>query len=323
MGNSDIRWQLADDSPTGLFELTRRVPGKGAYRGLTFHEVEARTIINRVPASSRLPFRYTINAYRGCSHACSYCFARPTHEFLGFDTGRDFDTQIVVKVNAVELTAAETAPGKWRGEYIAMGTNTDPYQPAEGRYRLTRGIVEVLTERRNPFSILTKSTLVLRDLDLFVEAARVTDVHIDFSIGTLDEEVWRRAEPGTPHPRKRVEAVAKLTAAGVPSGVLMAPLLPGISDSPRQVDEVMRACRDAGAEWVTPITLHLRPGVREPFMQWLGENYPGMVAEYEELYRGRAYLRQRRSRPAPGQPPRERPPREPAEQGGEQLRLQL
>ena len=183
---SDLRWTAPAEG--GLFELGRRVPGRGEYRGLTFHEVEAKTILNRVPGNG-LPFNWTINPYRGCSHSCVYCFARPTHEFLGFNTGTDFDSEIVVKTNAIELARAETAPGRWAGDLIAMGTNTDPYQPAEGKYRLTRGLVEVLVERRNPFSVLTKSTLSLRDIDLFAAAARKMEISVNFSIGTLDPDV--------------------------------------------------------------------------------------------------------------------------------------
>jgi DNA repair photolyase len=286
----ELRWTAPAEG--GLFELGRRVSGRGEYRGLSFHEIESKTILNRVPGNG-LPFNWTINPYRGCSHACSYCFARPTHEYLGFDMGKDFDSEIVVKVNAAELTRAETAPGRWAGEPIAMGTNTDPYQPAEGKYRLTRGVLEVLSERANPFSILTKSTLVLRDLDLFVEASRRADVTVSFSIGTLDPEVWRLTEPGTPHPMRRVEAVAKLAEAGVRAGVLMAPLLPGLSDHPDQVSAVEKACREAGAESVTPIRLHLRPGVKEHFMDWLDENRPDLVDWYQQLYRGRSYLKRR------------------------------
>jgi DNA repair photolyase len=234
------------------------------------------------------------------------CFARPTHDYLGFNVGTDFDTQIVVKTNAIELLRAETSPGKWAGESISMGTNTDPYQPAEGKYRLTRGIIEVLAERKNPFSILTKSSLSLRDLDLLQEAAKEAEVSVNFSIGTLDEEVWRKTEPGTPHPRKRMEAVARFNQSGVSSGVLMAPLLPKLSDSPQQVQAVMDACRDAGATFATPITLHLRPGVKEHFMQWLADEYPDLVGSYENLYRGRSYLqtsrRRRSTRPAPAKP---------------------
>ena len=299
---SDLRWTAPAEG--GLFELGRRVPGRGEYRGLTFHEVEAKTILNRVPGNG-LPFNWTINPYRGCSHSCVYCFARPTHEFLGFNTGTDFDSEIVVKTNAIELARAETAPGRWAGELVAMGTNTDPYQPAEGKYRLTRGLVEVLVERRNPFSVLTKSTLSLRDIDLFTEAARHIDISVNFSIGTLDPEVWRLTEPGTPHPRRRVEAVAKLTAAGVPSGVLIAPLLPGISDHPDQVAAVRKACEEAGAVSASTIKLHLRPGVKEHFMGWLGQKRPDLTERYEKLYRDRAYLARGRSRrtPAPKHPP--------------------
>ena len=293
---SELRWSAPAQG--GLFELGRRVAGKGEYRGLTFHEVEAKSILNHVP-SDRFGFNWTINPYRGCSHACVYCFARPTHDYLGFGIGEDFDTQIVVKTNAVELARAETSPGRWAGELIAMGTNTDPYQPAEGKYRLTRGVVEVLVERSNPFSILTKSTLALRDLELFVEAAQRTDVSVNFSIGTLDPEVWKTTEPGTPHPQRRIEAVAKLTDAGVPSSVLVAPLLPGLSDRPDQIAAVERACREAGAHSVSRIRLHLRPGVKQHFMGWLALKRPDLVPEYERLYRDRAYLSSPRRRRSP------------------------
>ncbi|MBA3653731.1 MAG: radical SAM protein [Actinobacteria bacterium] len=291
-----VRWRTTDDnSPQGsLFDadaLLDHHVGKGEFRGLEFLHVNARRIINEVPNVSRMPFRYTINAYRGCSHACAYCFARPTHAYLDLDIGRDFDTKIVVKVNAVERLRAELRPKRWGGHHIAMGTNTDPYQRAEGKYHLTRGIVEVLTEAANPFSILTKSTLILRDLDLLVEAIQRADVHVNFSIGTLDEEVWKLAEPGTPHPRQRVEAVARLNAAGVPCGVLVAPILPGLSDRPEQVAAVKAACAEAGASSVSVINLHLRPGVREHFMGWLGEARPDLVPTYERLYRKGAYLR--------------------------------
>ena len=299
-----LRWSAPAEG--GLFELTRKVAGRGEYRGLTFHETEAKTILNRVPGDF-LPFDWTINPYRGCSHACVYCFARPTHEYLGFDPGRDFDSQIVVKVNAVELARAETSPARWSGDPIAMGTNTDPYQPAEGRYRLTRGIVEVLVERGNPFSILTKSTLALRDIDLFADAARHTDVTVSFSIGTLDVDVWRQTEPGTPHPMRRVEAIARLSEAGVPTGVLVAPIIPGLSDRPEQVAQVEEAGRAAGAGAVYTIPLHLRPGVREHFMEWLADTHPQLTGTYEELYRDRVYLprhpdRRRRRTPAAPKP---------------------
>ena len=213
------------------------------------------------------------------------CFARATHTFMDMNAGRDFETKIVVKVNAGELLRKELRAKRWKGEGIAMGTATDPYQRAEGRYRLMPKIIETLTEYRNPFSILTKGTLILRDLPLLEEAAAVTDVSTAFSIGTLDEDVWRRSEPGTPHPRKRVEAVARLNDAGIPCGVLMAPILPGISDRPDQLRDVMAACFDAGATFVSPILLHLRPKVREVYMEWLADNYPDLVDGHEAMYR--------------------------------------
>jgi DNA repair photolyase len=270
--------------PEQLFEIGRKTFDTPEFRGMEFIEAECKTIINTVPGNY-LPFKYTINPYRGCSHSCTYCFARPTHTYLDMNAGRDFETKIVVKVNAPDVLRRQLAAKRWKGEGIAMGTNTDPYQRVEGRYRLMSRIIEALTDYRNPFSILTKGTLILRDLDLLVEAAKVADVGTAFSIGTLDEEAWRRSEPGTPHPRKRMEAVAKLNAAGIPCGVLMAPVLPGISDHPRQLRDVVRAAIDAGATHVSPILLHLRPGVREEFMPWLAEQYPDLVPRYEEMYR--------------------------------------
>jgi DNA repair photolyase len=212
------------------------------------------------------------------------CFARPTHEYLDLDAGRDFERVIVVKTNAVELLRHELRPSRWAGEHIAMGTNTDPYQRAEGRYRLTRGVIEVLTEHANPFSILTKSSLVLRDLDLLRAAHERTDIAVNFSIGTLDRDVWRETEPGTPNPHSRVEALATLREAGIHAGVLIAPVIPGVSDAPEQLDEVVRACVDAGASSISPIVLHLRPGVKEQFMPWLAHTRPDLLERYRRLY---------------------------------------
>jgi DNA repair photolyase len=428
-----FRWRLAEDDrgQPALFaedELVDRHVGKGEYRGLEFLHVNTKRIINEVPNASRMPFRFTINAYRGCSHACVYCmagetqvlmadgrtkmlarlrpgaaivgtkegrlvetevlahwsttkrahrvvleggaalvasadhrfltpsgwasvadvaagdallapfsaskwssddhllaknvkavedlgielpmydittgtgdfiangvvshncFARPTHEYLDLNMGEDFDRKLVVKVNAVERLEAELRSPKWQGDHIAMGTNTDPYQRAEGKYHLTRGIVQALGEAANPFSILTKSTLILRDLDLLREANARTEVRANFSIGTLDEATWKATEPGTPHPRRRVEAVAKLNAAGIECGVLVAPVLPGMSDGPGMVEEVVKACVDAGAVSVSSIYLHLRKGVKEHFMGWLQDARPDLAATYAARYRRSAYL---------------------------------
>ena len=273
--------------PERLFELRRRTFDTPEFRGIEFIESECKTIINAVPGNA-LPFNWTINPYRGCSHACTYCFARPTHTYLEMNAGQDFQSKIVVKVNAPQVLRRQLAAKRWKGEPIAMGTNTDPYQRAEGRYRLMPEIIRALTDYRNPFSILTKGTLILRDVGLLQAAAEVAEVSTAFSIGTLDEEVWRKTEPGTPHPRKRVEAVAALNRAGIPCGVLIAPVLPGISDGSRQLRQVVEACIDAGATHVSPILLHLRPGVREEFMPWLQEAYPDLVPRYEETYT-RAY----------------------------------
>jgi DNA repair photolyase len=418
-----MRWKLADDNgPQGaLFDgdsLVDRHVGTGEFRGMEFLHVNAQRIINEVPAASRMPFRFTINAYRGCSHACSYCtigdtsvdvasrsirpiadlrvgdeivgtevvgnrrrpvttqvlahwetrklafrlhlangteivtsrdhrlltpdgwraacgndaavhtviargmedlrvvaieplgidmpmydittgtgdfiangvvshncFARPTHDYLGLNIGEDFEKRIVVKVNAVERVRAELAGRRWAGHPIAMGTNTDPYQRCEGKYHLTQGIVKVLSEARNPFSILTKSTLILRDIDLLRAAAERTDVHVALSIGTLDDEVWKLTEPGTPHPKRRVEAVRKLTDAGIRCGVLIAPIIPGMSDREDQIKAVAEACRDAGADSMMGIPLHLRPGVREHFFDWMSKARPDLLADYQRRYR--------------------------------------
>jgi DNA repair photolyase len=218
------------------------------------------------------------------------CFARPTHDYLGLNIGEDFDRRIVVKVNAVERVRAELAGPRWRGEPIAMGTNTDPYQRAEGKYRLTRGIVDALVSAGNPFSILTKSTLVLGDLDRLAEGADRTSVRTNLSIGTLDETVWRTSEPGTPHPRQRVAAVARLNQAGVPCGVLIAPVLPGLSDHPDQLEAVVEACVEAGAVSISTNALHLRPGVRQHYLAWLEETYPELVGSYVDRYGRSSYL---------------------------------
>jgi DNA repair photolyase len=298
-----IRWRLASEDETStLFsdeDIVERHRGVGTYRSMEFLHVNARRVINRVPDQSAVPFRFTINAYRGCSHACTYCFARPTHEYLGLGIGEDFERRIVVKVNAVERVEAELRSPRWGGEHIAMGTNTDPYQKAEAKYHLTRGIVQALGRAANPFSILTKSTLVLRDLDLLCAAAERTEVRLAFSIGTLDRDVWRLTEPGTPPPEKRVEAVRKLNDAGIPCSVLVAPVLPGLSDGDDQIQAVARACADAGAVSVTPIALHLRPGVREHYLAWLQTARPDLVALYERRFGRRAYqpeVEQRRLR---------------------------
>jgi DNA repair photolyase len=257
---------------------------------IRFYEVRARSVLNRVPERSAMPFRWTVNPYRGCTHACVYCFARPTHRYLDFDAGRDFEREIVVKVNAPEVLRRELARPAWTREHVALGTNTDPYQWVEARYRLMPDIWRALLEQRTPCSVLTKSPLVLRDLPLLRELAAEGLVSAALSVPTLDERAWRATEPHTPHPAARLEAVAELSRAGVPTSVLVAPLMPGINDDPRSVREIVRRARAAGARNVTPIALHLRPGVREVFTEWLGESRPELVERYAQLYSRGAYL---------------------------------
>jgi DNA repair photolyase len=217
------------------------------------------------------------------------CFARPTHTYLGFDADRDFDREIVVKVNVPEVLRVELARPSWKGEHVALGTNTDPYQWVEGRYKLMRGIWEAMRDAANPCSVLTKSPLLLRDLDLMKEIAAVTDISANLSVPTIDEKAWRASEPHTPHPRARLEAVAELNRAGIPTGILVAPLMPGINDDPRQVEEILRVAGEAGATGVSGIALHLRGEVRGIFMEWLASYRPDLVERYEELYARSAY----------------------------------
>ena len=260
------------------------------FRGMTFYEVRARSIINRVPEASYVPFRWTINPYRGCGMSCLYCFARKTHTYLDLDYGKDWDTKVVVKVNAPELLRKELSAKRWQGGHIAMGTNVDPYQRAEGRYRLMRGILEALRDFANPFSILTKGTLITRDIDLLQQCAEVTEVGTNFSVGCIDEDYWRAIEPGTPSPKRRLDAVRKLNEAGIPCGVLMAPIIPFVSDDDETMDRTVRAIAEAGATHVSPIVLHLRKGgAREWWMRWVSENRPELVSSYRDLYEAKAY----------------------------------
>jgi DNA repair photolyase len=221
------------------------------------------------------------------------CFARPTHKYLDFNAGRDFEREIVVKVNAPEVLRAELARPSWKGEHVALGTNTDPYQWVEGRYRLMRGIWEALRDAAdgagNPCSVLTKSPLLLRDLSMMLEIAKRTTFSACLSIPTLDEKAWRATEPHTPNPRARLEAVAELNRAGIPTGVLIAPLMPGINDAPEQIEPLLEAAGEAGATSVGGATLHLRGEVRQVFMGWLHAHRPDLVPRYEQLYRRGAY----------------------------------
>ncbi|HJQ86541.1 MAG TPA: radical SAM protein, partial [Propionibacteriaceae bacterium] len=206
------------------------------FAGITFHEVLAKSALNRVPAAAALPFNWTINPYRGCSHGCVYCFARNTHTYLDLDAGQDFDRQIIVKINIGDVLARELRRPTWTHEPVALGTNTDPYQRAEGRYRLMPGIIAALAGSGTPFSILTKGTTARRDLPLLALASRAVSVSMGVSIALIDEEIHAALEPGTPTPRARLELVRAIVEAGLPCQVMVAPILPMITDSDEQID---------------------------------------------------------------------------------------
>ena len=294
-----VRWENLE---VGKEEAEARLPGfrePAVVRtfdapealGIRFYEVQARSALNHVPKRSRMPFRWTINPFRGCTHACAYCFARPTHTYLDLNAREDFEREIVVKVNVPELLRVELARPSWKGEHVALGTNTDPYQWVEGRYKLMRGIWEAMRDFANPCSVLTKSPLLLRDLDLMKDVAKRTDFTANLSIPTLDEKAWRDTEPHTPHPRKRIEAVAELKRAGIRTGVLIAPLIPGVNDAPEQVEPLLELLDEAGPDSIGGIGLHLRGEVRDIWFDWLRERRPDLLPRYEELYERGAYMR--------------------------------
>lgn len=269
------------------FVRSVRVPH---FEGMTFHEVLCKSALNKVPNAAALPFRYTVNGYRGCSHACRYCFARPTHEYLDFDPGTDFDTQVVVKTNVVEVLRCELRRPSWPRETVALGTNTDPYQRAEGCYALMPGIIGALAGSGTPFSILTKGTLLKRDLPLIAEAARQVPVSVAVSLALADPELHRDVEPGTPTPQARLGLITAIREAGLDCHVMVAPVLPHLTDSVKHLDRLLSQIAGAGGTGVTAFGLHLRGTTRGWFMSWLASAYPELVARYRELYGRGAYL---------------------------------
>ena len=267
-----------------------RAPNCPNFQGITFHEVLCKSALNEVPNAAALPFRYTVNGYRGCSHGCRYCFARPTHEYLDFDCGNDFDTQVVVKTNVAEVLRRELRRPSWRHETVALGTNTDPYQRAEGRYALMPGIIGALAGSGTPLSILTKGTLLRRDLPLIADAAGQVPVSVAVSLAVGDAELHRAVEPGTPTPQARLRLITAIRDSGLDCHVMVAPVLPHLSDSTEQLDRLLGQIAAAGATGVTVFGLHLRGSTRGWFMSWLGRAHPELVAKYRELYRRGAYL---------------------------------
>ncbi|CAM3134001.1 Rv2578c family radical SAM protein [Prescottella defluvii] len=260
------------------------------FEGITFHEVLCKSALNRVPEGASLPFDFTVNAFRGCAHACRYCFARPTHEYLDLDSGHDFDSQVVVKMNIAAVLRRELSRRSWKRDHVALGTNTDPYQRAEGRYRLMPGIIGALTESRTPFSILTKGTLLRRDLPLLRHAAERVSVGVGVSLAIHDPELQKAVEPGTPSPRARLELIRAVTDAGLPCNVMVAPVIPYLTDSTAHLDGLLAAIAEAGATGVTIFPMHLRGSTRGWFLEWLASEHPALVRRYRQLYGRGAYV---------------------------------
>lgn len=289
-----MRWQgqelgVADaDALPGMEQLDGLVRSVTTpdFVGVTFHEVAAKSALNHVPRSSSMPFDWTVNPYRGCTHACVYCFARGTHEYLDLDAGRDFDSQIVVKVNVDEVLRRELARPSWRREHVALGTNTDPYQRAEGRYRLMPGITTALAESGTPFSILTKGSLLRRDLPLLARLHEQVPISLAMSIAVYDDELQQAIEPGTPTAQARLDTVRAAADAGFAVSVFLMPVLPHLTDSAEALDAALARVRAAGAARVVHGALHLRPGVKPWFMRWLAREHPELLPAYRGLYPG-------------------------------------
>jgi DNA repair photolyase len=252
-----------------------------------YREEPCKTALNRV---SGMSFKWSLNPYMGCAHRCTFCFVRAFERRADRPSGDRYGTSIRVKTNVAEVLDRELSRRRWAHELVAIGTATDPYQPAEGRYRLTRSCLERLADHHNPLHLITRGPLIVRDVDVLGEAARRARVSITFSIPTLDHEIWRKTEISTAPPRQRLRALRQLVDAGLDVGVGMAPILPGLSDKPHLLNDVVRAARDAGATGVWANLLYLRPGTREHFLENLGRDWPELLPRYERLYEDRAYL---------------------------------
>jgi DNA repair photolyase len=291
-----MRWsgqEITTESNDALVKLSNVVRSVQTpeFAGVTFHEVLAKTALNHVPGASKaLPFAWTVNPYRGCSHACVYCFARPTHTYLELDAGNDFDREIIVKINVAEVLAAELRKRRDPLPAVALGTNTDPYQRAEGRYRLMPGVIAALTESGTPFSILTKGTLLRRDLPLLAEASIHVPVDLAMSIAVFDDELQNSVEPGTPTAKARLATVSAVREAGLGCAVFMMPILPYLTDTRAHLDAALADIKAAGASSVLYTALHLRPGTKQWYLEWLEREHPHLVEKYRYMYYGtRAY----------------------------------
>jgi DNA repair photolyase len=259
-----------------------------------YREEPCRSALNRVRG---MPFEWSLNPYMGCAHQCTFCYVRAFEKRADRPSDDRYGRSIRVKVNVADVLRAELARASWQGGGVAVGAATDPYQPVEGKYRLTRACIEVFAAAANPFSLITRGPMIVRDIDVLVEAARRADVSVMFSVPTLDLEVWRKTEPGTAPPRQRLRALSRLVEAGVKAGVGMAPILPGLSDRPEQLEEVVKAAREAGATSIWANLLYLRPGTREHFLESLARDWPEELERYERLYARRAYLKSDQTKP--------------------------
>jgi len=292
-----MRWsgqQLDAETDAALPGLARlstlvRSVSTPDFAGIRFHEVLAKSALNRVPSASDMPFGWTINPYRGCSHACSYCFARKTHEYLDLDAGKDFDSEIIVKVNVAEILSRELAKPTWGRHPVALGTNTDPYQRAEGRYALMPGIIAALADSGTPLSVLTKGTLLRRDLALLAEATTVVPVGLAMSVAIYDDVLQQSVEPGTPSTAARLATVKAARELGLDCEVFMMPILPFLTDTREHLEHAFGLIRDAGATSVVYGALHLRPGAKEWYLEWLEREHPELVPRYRAMYARGSY----------------------------------
>ncbi|WBL17997.1 Rv2578c family radical SAM protein [Citricoccus sp. NR2] len=288
------------DSPGIPVGRTATLPLVGLQRSITspqfadtvFHEVLAKSALNQVPAASSMPFRWTVNPYRGCTHACVYCYARNTHTYLDLDAGADFDQQIVVKVNIADVLKAEVNRPSWTREMVALGTNTDPYQRAEGRYQLMPGIIRTLADSGTPISLLTKGTLLKRDLPILKEASSLVPIQVGVSLALLEPALAARVEPGTPSPTARLKLIEKLTEAGAEVSVMAMPILPWLTDGEDDLESLFSAVRDAGAHQIQAGALHLRPGARQWYLEWIEREHPQLLAGYRNFYAHGSYAPQ-------------------------------
>jgi DNA repair photolyase len=254
---------------------------------VSYRDEPCKTALNRV---RNMPFQWSLNPYMGCAHRCTFCFVRAFEQLADRPSDGRYGTSIRVKTNLLEVLRRELGRRSWRREQVAVGTATDPYQPAEGRFRLTRGAITALGESRTPFGLITRGPMIVRDVDVLAEAAQRAKVGVTFSIPTLDREIWRRTEPGTAPPRQRLRAIRTLIDAGIDTSVGMAPILPGLSDAPERMADVVRAARDAGATSIWTNVLYLRPGTREHFLDNLARDWPELLPKYQALYARSAYV---------------------------------